>query len=338
MINETVKSLKKDAVLSPVCPRPLTPPLQLTNKLIQQCREEESLYKCSSRDSLASLNSLQHQDSIASPKKYILEDNSAYNDVSNDTRVDATTRTNFLKPRMKFTGYQVSGYKKYQVIVDLQTVDLPTTPATTTTPHLTGFLTIRGLTNQHPEITTFFESFTVMDTIGFLSSCIPEELNAYKGNDHVDLEHWLNFPCFKELCMRRPASNDKHSSSTPYACNGKPNAYHKYTNYANVQSNCVGGDADVNILHQILNGQYTHENYLCNRFIFMRWKEKFLVPDAEIDSVEGASYDGYYYIVHDQVTGNILGFYYHKDAEKFQQLELSPVMSGMESACDFEFC
>lgn len=57
----------------------------------------------------------------------------------------------------------------------------------------------------------------------------------------------------------------------------------------------------------------------------MKWKEKFLVPDALLmEGVDGASYDGFYYIVHDQVTGNIQGFYYHQDAEKFQQLELVP--------------
>ncbi|EGA83935.1 Vid24p [Saccharomyces cerevisiae Lalvin QA23] len=67
------------------------------------------------------------------------------------------------------------------------------------------------------------------------------------------------------------------------------------------------------------------DNYLNERFIFMKWKEKFLVPDALLmEGVDGASYDGFYYIVHDQVTGNIQGFYYHQDAEKFQQLELVP--------------
>ena len=35
-----------------------------------------------------------------------------------------------------------------------------------------------------------------------------------------------------------------------------------------------------------------------------------------MEGVDGASYDGFYYIVHDQVTGNIQGFYYHQDARK----------------------
>ncbi|AET38957.1 glucose-induced degradation complex subunit VID24 Ecym_3474 [Eremothecium cymbalariae DBVPG len=209
------------------------------------------------------------------------------------------TTTNWLKPLMAFQGYQISGYKKYQVHVLLQTVELPAMQhaSMSTTPHVTGFLTIRGLTNQHPEITTFFESFAVNGTIGFLSSSIPQELADYKSSDKVDLEHWLNFPSFKELCM-------KNDSST---------------------------------MSDIMEGTYTHSDYLSQRYVFMRWKEKFLVPDDEVGNVEGASYDGYYYIVHDQIKGNILGFYYHKDAEKFQQLELTPVYQERQSVCAFEF-
>ncbi|AAS51590.2 ADL330Wp [Eremothecium gossypii ATCC 10895] len=210
----------------------------------------------------------------------------------------ATTTTNWLRPLMAFQGYQISGYKKYQVHVLLQTVALPAEGcAAATTPHVTGFLTIRGLTNQHPEITTFFESFAVNDTVGFLSSSMPPELAEYKSSDRVDLEHWLNFPSFKELCM-------------------------------------AGGGTTV---ADIMDGHYTHRDYLARRFVFMRWKEKFLVPDEEVGAVEGASYDGYYYIVHDQVTGSVLGFYYHKDAEKFQQLELTPVYPDRQGVCCFEF-
>lgn len=87
------------------------------------------------------------------------------------------------------------------------------------------------------------------------------------------------------------------------------------------------------------------KQYLNNRFIFMRWKEKFLIRDGEHiddddeDEINGASFDGFYYIVHDQVDGSIHGFYYHKDAEKFQQLELVPVFNERSShpSSTFEF-
>ena len=37
------------------------------------------------------------------------------------------TQTTFLRPRMKFTGYQTSGYKRYYVDVVINTVNLPRT-------------------------------------------------------------------------------------------------------------------------------------------------------------------------------------------------------------------
>lgn len=213
-------------------------------------------------------------------------------------------RTHWLAPRKRFVGYQVSGYKKYQVLITLQSVSLPTNSDRSSNcgTHLTGFLTIKGLTVQHPEITTFFESITVTDSLGFLSKDIPIDYVSYKATDQTDLEHWLNFPSFKELCMQ----NDPKDSSK-------------------------------NILQSIIDGTYTHEDYLNQRFVYMRWNEKFLVPDAEIEPIEGASYDGYYYIVHDQLLGNILGFYYHEHAERFQQLELQPLVEPAVGDCSFEF-
>lgn len=229
--------------------------------------------------------------------KYFINDNSSYSNLNihreldnegnnktihhhnNNTRYhDPTitrnrfTTTNFLKPSMIFTGYQISGYKKYQVTVTLKTVNFTKGPANVTSPHMTGFLSINGLTNNHPEISTFFDAYAVTDSeFGFLSSTW-DQLNSLTSTDENDLEHWYSFPAFKQ-----------------------------FKQFNNVI-----------------------DNYLNERFIFMRWKEKFLIDDPSLDTIEGASYDGYYYIVHDQYTGNIQGFYYHKDAEKFQQLELMP--------------
>ncbi|TGZ69163.1 hypothetical protein CRM22_003890, partial [Opisthorchis felineus] len=56
--------------------------------------------------------------------------------------------------------------------------------------------------------------------------------------------------------------------------------------------------------------------------IFMRWKEKFLLPDPRVKEVDGASYAGFYYIGLKKSTGEITGFYYHLDSEKFQNLQL----------------
>lgn len=309
MIDKLVKSLKSNnqpnTYTDVLVKSGSLPSYGLVNEYNSQCEFEESnLSKCSSGESLSLWINKSITDDIFSHKSYIVNDTSPYNVISAPKSKSLFRKARWLKPRMKFTGYQISGYKKYQITVELKTTNFPHSGSTCSllTPHLCGYLTIQGLTNQHPEITTYFESFLVNESIGFLSSSIPEELSDLKSNNENDLEHWLNFPNFRELCMN---------------------------NYGNS-----------NTLQKIILGEYCHMNYLDERFIYMRWKEKFLVPQSQIDSVdkvEGASYDGYYYIVHDQFLGGILGFYYHKDAEKFQQLELQPMTSGLTSDCTFEF-
>lgn len=278
----------------------------------QYLLSSDGLYKCASRDSLSSLQQLVGRTPTGSPRrKFITEDHSDYthHHFSSLPTGSAFTTTNFLRPRMEFSGYQISGYKKYQVEVSLKTVDLPINGISSLSPHITGFLTIRGLTNQHPEITTYFEAYAVTHRdLGFLSSSWANDLvmNAYKADDQTDLEHWLNFPSFKQLFLTDESQLTSGSHPT---------------------------------LNDVIDCKCDFGDYLEQRFIFMRWKEKFLVPDAMIDGVAGASYDGFYYIVHDQVTGNIQGFYYHQDAEKFQQLELIPSFKSLSdcSNCTFEF-
>jgi len=61
-------------------------------------------------------------------------------------------------------------------------------------------------------------------------------------------------------------------------------------------------------------------------FLFMRWKESFLVPDHRVRSIEGASYDGFYYICYQKSTDVITGYYYHHShhtADMYQSLELT---------------
>ncbi|KAK4126033.1 hypothetical protein N657DRAFT_654504 [Parathielavia appendiculata] len=59
--------------------------------------------------------------------------------------------------------------------------------------------------------------------------------------------------------------------------------------------------------------------------IFMRWKEHFLVPDHRVRTINGASFEGFYYICFNQVKGEVSGIYFHSKSEKFQQLELKYV-------------
>lgn len=50
--------------------------------------------------------------------------------------------------------------------------------------------------------------------------------------------------------------------------------------------------------------------------IFMRWKERFLVPDHRVKTITGASYEGFYYICFNQLNGDISGIYFHSRSEK----------------------
>lgn len=76
-------------------------------------------------------------------------------------------------------------------------------------------------------------------------------------------------------------------------------------------------------IKKIIDKSYKHENHLKFDNLYMRWKEKFLVPDYNVSNIEGASFAGFYYINFNQRNGNIMGLYFHKSSEKFQQLELN---------------
>ncbi|SMN18022.1 similar to Saccharomyces cerevisiae YBR105C VID24 Peripheral membrane protein located at Vid (vacuole import and degradation) vesicles [Maudiozyma saulgeensis] len=254
-----------------------------------------TIYKCESRDSLPSLQGLALTSTNTSisttvTKKYIDDDHSIYSSSSsssshhNDnygiTLNKSIVDLPWLRPKTSFSGYQISGYKRYKVTVTLHSVQMPSNNSMmiTTNPHLCGTLTIKGLTQTNPQISTFFEGFAVTSNnnpCGFLSSswpCDDPQLVPMTATDSIDMEHWLHFPSFKQKSL--------------------------------------------------LDSQ--NESYNEQRYIYMRWKERFMLPDPFEDGIEGASFDGFYYIVHDQQLGIIQGFYYQEQAEKFQQLELAP--------------
>ncbi|XP_002129235.2 glucose-induced degradation protein 4 homolog [Ciona intestinalis] len=57
-------------------------------------------------------------------------------------------------------------------------------------------------------------------------------------------------------------------------------------------------------------------------YVFMRWKEHFLVPNHKIENIHGASFAGFYYICFQKSTATIEGFYYYRTSEMFQSLNL----------------
>jgi hypothetical protein len=60
----------------------------------------------------------------------------------------------------------------------------------------------------------------------------------------------------------------------------------------------------------------------CDDYVFMRWKEHFLVPDHRITTISGASFAGFYYICFRKDSASIEGYYFHHSSEMYQSLRL----------------
>ena len=144
---------------------------------------------------------------------------------------------------------------------------------------LTGYLKICGLTEDHPTLTTFFTG----EIIGG-----PNQKYSFKtkhpnwgATDKTDLEHWGKFQAWRPL--KKEAKGDIDFRYPPAAIG--PGA----------------GEPE---------GWWERED------IFMRWKEWFLVPDHRVRSIQGASFEGFYYICFNQVHGKVSGIYFHARSEK----------------------
>ncbi|KAJ2776832.1 hypothetical protein H4R18_005462 [Coemansia javaensis] len=60
-----------------------------------------------------------------------------------------------------------------------------------------------------------------------------------------------------------------------------------------------------------------------DRYVFMRWKERFVVPNYRLSRINGASYEGFYYVCYDKEHSLITGYYCHKDSDSNQRLRLT---------------
>jgi len=79
---------------------------------------------------------------------------------------------------------------------------------------------------------------------------------------------------------------------------------------------------------------FTHD-FKNQDFVFMRWKEHFLVPDHKVKTVQGASFAGFYYICFNVATNSLSGFYYHQNSEWWQQLKLEHVRQPASGSFEF---
>ncbi|CAO3625276.1 unnamed protein product [Cunninghamella blakesleeana] len=87
----------------------------------------------------------------------------------------------------------------------------------------------------------------------------------------------------------------------------------------------------------IFNNDEYHYDPIEGDYIYMRWKEKFLVPDHHVKDIDGASYSGFYYICYEKSTSNITGFYYyHKNNDWYQELSLKYIPSRQFYSYEFQ--
>jgi hypothetical protein len=81
--------------------------------------------------------------------------------------------------------------------------------------------------------------------------------------------------------------------------------------------------------------EFNYTNFAQKENIFMRWKEYFLVPDHKVRQISGASFEGFYYICFNQVSGTVDGIYFHAKSEKFQKLQLKHVLEKTFACVEF---
>ncbi|GMM34674.1 glucose-induced degradation complex subunit [Saccharomycopsis crataegensis] len=205
-----------------------------------------------------------------------------------------------LYPGSNFVGSQIFQDKRYDLSIELKYVDLNQS-------YMNGYLSIRNLTEKHPEITTFFEAELISENHNFLSRRATDDLQI---DDTIDISNWSRFPHWRQDILPKVRKS--------LSCLSALDLTEKKDPFFNKPSNL-----------------YIHKDYLDQQYIYMRWKEVFLVPDATKKLVS-ASYDGIYYACLDQYTGNITGYYYHGKLED-QFLDL--VHASSRGACQsFDFC
>ncbi|KAH9901355.1 vacuolar import and degradation protein-domain-containing protein [Cubamyces lactineus] len=150
-----------------------------------------------------------------------------------------------LYPGATFQGTQKSGRNSYDVNVTIVDIDFASS-------HLCGYLRIRGLTDDWPELTTYFDAEIIGSRYGFLT-------RNWGATEQEDMVHWGRFPAFRHV---------KNELNKPHL---------------------------------------TMKDALNRGAVFMRWKEKFLVPDHRVQDINGASFAGFYYVCVDfnpQQTGS----------------------------------
>ncbi|SGZ53607.1 CIC11C00000003512 [Sungouiella intermedia] len=224
----------------------------------------------------------------------------------------------YLRANAKFVGEQQSGSARYDIKVELKTVDLMSLV-------VTGFFQISGLTDEHPLITTCFRGEIINNPLqrsqayggGQIDGYMPGTLGSHYSfiTEH---SNWGSFPKNDMDHWRKLTGSSPTTSEDEF----------------------------------LLRLQSIHSGQLDTQYVYMRWKEEFLLPDLRVKLLKGASFEGFYYIVlnigagpngpssdtfsSDSIPGTINGLYFHTLSDKFQSLSLRYVEDRGESQA-FEF-
>ncbi|BFZ60495.1 hypothetical protein YB2330_001531 [Saitoella coloradoensis] len=195
-----------------------------------------------------------------------------------------------LRSGTTFVGTQKAlGREPYSIKVTIHDVDLLVDDK------ISGYLECSGLLPE--PVTTFFDGAITprfRDIIGPKHTF--RTLTAGKPpTEYVDLAHWSKFPAFRSRLI----------SPQTHLLSNLP-----------LSTEVVARDRYA----PLYNTHKAHDPYTSD-YIFMRWKEKFLVPDYK-ETISGASFCGWYYVCFRRSTGHISGFYYHANSELYQELEL----------------
>ncbi|PVV03575.1 hypothetical protein BB560_001950 [Smittium megazygosporum] len=190
----------------------------------------------------------------------------------------------------RFVGLQSNKAKSFDVSVTLTYVDFATGV-------INGIFTISGLTSEIKQLSTFFE----VEVVGLNEHTF--STNKWGSNATIDCQHWSKFKEFE-----------------PYMKHAENKVLEKKVVSKNEEPQYIKDDIESWNLGTELN----HIKYKFGSCpnVFMRWKEHFLLPDCKVEKVLGASFAGFYYICYNRIENRIYGYYYHKDSEKFQFIEL----------------
>ncbi|XP_035705928.1 glucose-induced degradation protein 4 homolog [Folsomia candida] len=90
--------------------------------------------------------------------------------------------SNSIYSGSKFDGSQKSRGNSYDVEITFKNVDVQNS-------HICGYLTIKGLTEEHPIITTFFDGEIISRKYPFLT-------RKWDADEEIDRKHWAKFTGF----------------------------------------------------------------------------------------------------------------------------------------------